>query len=351
MELIEAWNKYGFTGRFYDVVEELGLDYTKAEVEAFVKDQGEHEIYQRTKGPIKNFVHFPQYQNNYDRYQIDVLYLASARSTKKVLCLNCLIVRSRYLMSRPIKSTNSQEVWSAFEDMILTDCKEWPTALQADAGKEFDNKLFRDNLKTKRCPNGRPSHLIINTPYMKNENSYVERVNATISLPFYERMKKIELNTGRVNYDWQPYLADTVWAYNHKVHSATDERPVNLQFHNAEPKKKEYKDIPPGKLKVGDVVRKFIGNRMDRDRHVSPNWSEKTFIIYKSTKRGKTNPTQYYLSEGYEKGDTDDKFYYEEDLLLNTGHTNIDYLPVIEKENVQRQHIPKMTRSGNIREI
>ena len=330
----QLWNKYGFMSknRFIDFVLGVTDKFSKEEISKYIDHQGEHDLYKARSNQKKYFSHFPEFKENKDRYQLDVLYLAGKHYNS--LALVCIVIRSRYLCMRPIKNTSAAETYKAYQSI----CQEvgTPVSVQVDSGSEFVNKLWKEKLP--------PTVLIVNDPYEKNQNAYVERVNKTISKPFYERMKRIENVTGGPSTQWIEFLADQVYSYNRTTHSTIKQKPYDVQFNGKTPAKQEWKKVPEGKLKTGDFVRVFIGDK-DYNRHVSPIWSEEIYVIKYSYKNGPYNPTRYQIARSY-SSTIEPLTKYEWELLKVES---LQMKPNLEGLNVKKPAKPRKTIQENTR--
>ena len=124
--------------------------------------------------------------------------------------------------------------------------EKYPKRVQADEGKEFWNTNFSEYLKHKNIE-------FFATKSVKKA-AIVERFNRTLKNIMWKFMDE----KGEKN--WQEYLANFTFNYNHSKHSTIKMRPVDVSEKNEkEVFENLYGDwtgkVVPPKFKVGDKVR------------------------------------------------------------------------------------------------
>jgi len=132
-----------------------------------------------------------------------------------LIVMECL---SRKVYAVGIKSKHAHVVLEAFQG-IVRDAGYTPKLLHTDEGKEFYGsfKKYLDSIGTK-----------LYHTFTDKGSMLVERFNRWIRLQIYKIMSH---NRNKV---WFTHLDNIIFKYNHKVHSKTLERPVDVSSKNEE---------------------------------------------------------------------------------------------------------------------
>ena len=230
---------------------------------------------------------------------------------------------SRYGWVEPIKDKSAKEVIPAFNKIL--DEGRIPRRLRTDAGKEFTNNLFQNNLNER--------DIVHFTTHSEKQANYVERFIKTIKSRLYRYM--IENNTSRY-IDILPKIVDS---YNKTWHTGIRSEPINVTKANENllwwqmywPKTKYIKTRQKRKrdlysFKVNDKVR--ISNiQTPFQREYDTKWSAEIFKIQQRfIRQGQpiykivdwdNNPVQgtFYQKE-LQKVDVSDENLFKVDIIL-----------------------------------
>lgn len=221
-----------------------------------------------------------------DLYQADLAEMQTFAKVNRGYRYILVVINtfSKFVWALPLKSKTGEEVAKAIAT-IFTKPKNIPKNLQTDLGKEFYNKHFTA-LMNKFNINHYSS-------YSTLKSSIAERVIRTLKSLLY---KEFSL---RGNYKWLDVLPEIVNIYNHRRHSTTGYKPVDVNTKNEKQILNDVYDrlktIDPKKpkFKVGDAVR-VSKYRNVFDKSYTPNWSTEIFEV---DKMQTTNPRTYLLRD------------------------------------------------------
>lgn len=180
---------------------------------------------------------------------------------------------SKRLWVEPLKSKKPEAIVAALKKIFASCAPHLPYLIQTDGGKEFTGSVTQKYLKSLGI-----RFRVARSPTIKC--SYAERVQRTIK----ERMQRyLEHNNTK---KYINVLQDLVYAYNHRVHSATKMRPADVTFKNAHKAianiRKKYPDPPSKKpkYKVNDLVR-ISRERGTFEKGYTANFTEEIYRISK----------------------------------------------------------------------
>jgi transposase InsO family protein len=266
-------------------------------------EQIAEEVHKQTRKPSKYRKVNVFYPN--DIWSADIVEMNSEGTAKQnddyKYILVVIDIYSRYAWTRALKNKTASETAKAFKS-IISDSKHMPVALWVDQGKEFNNKDVKQVL----------NNVKIYSTYGEGKAVYVERLNRTLKNMMYK------IFTVKMNRKWLDILEPITKAYNNRIHSGTNEKPIDIY-------KKDViipveindvnKDKP--KFKVGDRVRISYKRRPTFDKAYLPNWTWEIFIV---NEVNKTNPYTYKLKD--HEGEIIKGNFYESELQITKQKEN-----------------------------
>jgi hypothetical protein len=174
---------------------------------------------------------------NGDIYQMDIMVYNRFKYNNYQYILCVIDIYSRYASVRAMTNRKMDTIITNFNDIV----KEMgaPRKLQCDNEfnkKEFIHVLEEDNITT-----------VFSDPDEINKNAIVERFNGTLA----NLLQKIRLSLNR--YDWNIYIKDAIYNYNHTIHSTTKHTPNDIWTEKAQNDQVIIKVATT--FKVGDKVR------------------------------------------------------------------------------------------------
>lgn len=281
-----------------------------------------------TKRSIVNELHKPL-RHNFPRRKVIVkgfndLFQADLVDLKKLskenkdvkYLLTVIDCFTKKAWAKPLMSKKGGEVSIAMESILKTLDKP-PKFLCHDAGKEFNNRVFKNLMKKYGITNY--------NAYSDLKAQTVERFNRTLK----EKMWR-EFNV-RGSYDYLSFLETLLNDYNNKIHRSTGLPPNEVNESNRYDVMKKIYNLPPQKkrknstfykkkalFKLNTLVR-VSKNRSVFEKGYLPSYSTELFKI---SKVKQTNPPTYVLKD-LDGNEIDGSFYSYE--LQVTKHPN-EYL-------------------------
>lgn len=242
-----------------------------------------------------------------DTWQIDLVDMAKIAKENKGYryILTVIDVLSKFAWAVPVKNKDQYSITQAFET-ILKSSNRVPERIQADQGKEFYNKSFK-NLLTKH-------NITLYSTYSHLKASIVERFNRTL------KQKMWRMFTLQNNHKFLDNLQKLIDSYNNTFHRSiktkpslvnkNNEKDVWMRLYGHDPQYEYNFDKKPSKIafRVGDLVR-IDRLKKEFEKGYTPNWTEEIFIVYKVIDR---DPALYKLKDF--NSDIVEGFFYEQEL-------------------------------------
>ena len=174
---------------------------------------------------------------NGDIYQMDIMVYNRFKYNNYQYILCVIDIYSRYASVRAMTNRKMETIITNFNDIM----KEMGTPRKLQCDNEFNKNEFVKVLEEYDIKT------VFSDPYEINKNAIVERFNGTIAT----LLQKIRLSLNR--YDWNIYIKDAIYNYNHTVHSTTKHTPNDIWTYKANNEQviNKVKIV----LKVGDKVR------------------------------------------------------------------------------------------------
>ena len=308
---------------FYDKIKQSYANISKNKAFEYLKS---HEAYQlhlplKPRRTIKSVI--VSRPNAY--YQVDLIELQlenlSHFNAGYKYVLNIIDIFSKYLYSYPLKSKDAKTLVTTFTSW-LNSLEHHPTVVQSDNGSEFIAKEVKELFKSYGVKQ------VFSNSYTPQSNGQVERVNYTLKKLLFTIMSSERTK------NWLHLLTDVVNNYNESLHSATEERPIDVENGYTDNKVVRSRLLskrvrhPDTKLKVGDTVRiskltesATRKNIIFRTAYVE-NWSRDIFTISKVLhSRKNTTQSRFKLVD---KDGSDIGAFYEYELQL----VPVDTIPI-----------------------
>jgi hypothetical protein len=229
---------YSNSTKFYELIKSLDLDYTKKEINEFVKKQHINQVLKSVKR--QKLYSTITVDNIRDEYQIDLIIYDRYEYHKYKYILVVVDIHSRYADARPLTNRENTTIMKNMIDMF--EDMGYPKAISCD--NEFDTLEFRRFCKEHHIKT------ILSDPNDTLKNAIVERLNRTLA-GYIQKMR-----LGSKVYNWPLHLADIMTNYNNSYHRTIRNTPYSI-FRK---KGKNNQDIVivPRSLNVGDSVRLLI---------------------------------------------------------------------------------------------
>lgn len=214
--------------------------------------------------------------------------------------LICIDVLSRMVYARAIKRKTSEFIIPAMNE-IFNEANAIPRRLFTDSGKEFTSKAMEKFYNTNE---------IIKLQAYTHDVLHATMAERTIKTLRDILAKYFMENSTR---KWTIVLQDVIHALNHRIHSTTKMRPVDVTYDNAEELRKRLyasndKTQKP-RFKVGDYVRISI-----RKKLFTKGQNRYTDEIFKITEvLPKRNPIVYRIQDL--KGEPILGYFYERNMV------------------------------------
>ncbi len=163
-----------------------------------------------------------------EMHQVDLLYLShdkdeadpNPKSGNFKYALTLVDVASRYKASRPLKSRDSKNVFSALEEIYKQDpYLKYPNTLNADKGSEFQNKIFTAWAKKHNI------QLRYNLPSF--HLAFVENMNLQLAKKLYKFQNIEEIDTGKISRKWVNILPKIIDEMNNKKTKLIKMKPID----------------------------------------------------------------------------------------------------------------------------
>lgn len=208
---------------------------TLSHLQNLVSKQYAEQVLQEVKRPKEyNTIISPSIKNN---YQIDIIIYDRYEFHQYKYILVVIDVYSRYVDAIALTNMREETLLDAIK--VIFNRMGLPKNLNAD--NQFNIKLLNDYFQK----NG--IQTFFNQPDEINKNAIVERFNRTL----VKLIQKVRLSIKQ--YDWNKYLPELIFNYNHTIHSTTGETPYDI-FKNGKLNLQTIKYLHSS-LKVGDNVR------------------------------------------------------------------------------------------------
>ena len=230
--------KYGLSneGKLYKKLKKDGIEITHSQLNDLLKRQYFYQVTKEQREPKRfNIIWSPYVGFN---YQMDIMVYNRFKYNNYQYILCIIDVHSRYAACRGMTNVTDANILknmkSIFEEIGI------PKTINCDL--EFNTKLI------KKYAEENDIKFYFSEPYDKIKNSIVERFNYTLA----RLLNKYRIAAKR--YDWNNYLNDIVFNYNHNFHSGIRAVPndvFNGKDFNHQPIRPNIKH----EFNVGDKVR------------------------------------------------------------------------------------------------
>jgi len=214
-----------------------GYNVTKNELKNIIKDQFFYQVTKPQRKPHKfNIIWSPYVGYNvqmdimvYDRYEF--------HNYKYILCI--IDVHSRYALCRGMTNREDKTILDKMKS-IFDEFEFIPKTINCDL--EFDTK----NIKQWATDND--VKFFFSEAYDTIKNGIVERFNGTLA----SLLQKYRIASKK--YDWNKYLDDIVYNYNHTYHSTIKAIPADV-FDGKDINHQKFQKKIENKFHIGDKVR------------------------------------------------------------------------------------------------
>lgn len=274
----------GGVNKFYKSLKEKGYNISKEKVKQWL---AEDDTYQLHKPKRKKFLRRSFNVNGmHHLWQADLSDLSSIKTFNKgnKFLLFVIDAFSKFAWVRPLKDKSGAAIKEAMQS-ILDESSSRPLNLQTDKGGEFENRHFKDLMRSKN----------INFYTSQNEETkaaFVERLQRTYKSKMYRYF------THNRSLSYLDVLQDLMISYNNTVHSTTGMKPVDVtrqnehiirkKLCNKKIKKKRKKEYEIGdNVRLADTVYAF-------GKGYWQQWTEEIFIIHE---KKKTEPITYKVKD------------------------------------------------------
>ena len=255
-----------------------GYDFKLPHIKEWITKQDVHQQFKVVQRPKTFFPIVSPHDEPFELLQIDLLDISnlSASNNGVKYLLLCIDVHTRYVYAIPMKNKFSGTINEAIEPILKdTKCK----YIECDNGKEFQNKTFKDLLKTFNAE-------IIYVDVGNHKSlGIVDRFCKTIR-GLINKYLSSNNTTKYIN-----VLPDLIYNYNNSFHKGINGIPAlydqdKIKFINI--KKQQAAKIKETKFEVSNNVR-YVINRKGFEKGTLPHWSSTIHKIIEA------NPHSYVL--------------------------------------------------------
>jgi len=246
--------------------------------------------------------------------------------------LTVIDIFSKFAWAVPLKNKSAPVVLNAFKRIFQN---RFPSKLQTDQGKEFDNQILRKFL-------GENHIQYFTSKNPKTKCAVIERFNRTIK----GRMFKYFTANGTRRYI--DVLGELVTAYNHSFHRTIKMRPIDVTRDNENQvfvntygfkDKREFllNRFKHSKLKIGDIVRtRYQLGPFDKSYY--PLWTDNT---YKITRKTKESRKPYHKIQDEQERELPRRYYPEEVQKIKPNFHRVEKILKKRTKNGKRQYFVK----------
>ena len=221
--------------KLYEKAKMNNIDITFEEVQNFYDSLPLTQILRPRRKPRKYNSITANY--NGDIYQMDIIVYNRFKFNNYQYILCVIDIYSRYASVRGMTNRRLETIIKNFKDIV----KEMGTPRKLECDNEFNKQEFIDVLEEYDI------RTIFSDPHEINKNAIVERFNGTLA----NLLQKIRISLKR--YDWNNYLQDAIYNYNHTKHSTTKNTPYDI--FTGKTKNKQVVNVVKTTFKIGDKVR------------------------------------------------------------------------------------------------
>lgn len=292
--------------RLFKEAKKIIPEIRRKQVQQYLNSQRTYTLYRRSVERYKRLkTKASGLHTDWQADLMDVRNMAHANRNFNYI-LVCIDVLSRMVYVKPLKNKTSDNMIKAFAK-IFEEEGVVPWRLFTDNGKEFTSNAMQNFYK---------DHEIIKLQAMTHDILHATMAERTIRTLRERLVKYFNENSTRT---WINVIDDIVYGMNHRIHSTTKMRPIDVSYENAEELRSklyddQYDNRKP-RYNVGDFVR--ISTRKKVFKKTQNTYTHEIFQVIQVL--GKRNPIVYRLQDL--KGENILGYFYEPNLV---AVSNID---------------------------